>query len=485
VSSNPHSVIHRVLQSLSSLRLGIVLLILLGLAASAGTLILQRPVTEPETLRQLYSPGALRWLDAVGLTDVFHTRWFVALLGLTGLNMLLASIERFPQAWRYFARPYRRPEPAYLRSLKFQKQIPIRSEQEGIQAAEWVLAKFGLKPQRVVQTRGISLFGERHRISRLAAYVVHASLGLVFAGGIADAVWGYRGSLALGLNEQRNVLDSRGGAPRELPFTLRCEGAGQENYPDGSPRRWWSKLAVVEGGRVVARKEIAVNEPLTYRGIRFYQSSYGSTGQPSAIQLIVARKNKSESPRTIVLKEKEPVQLDEGTTVRLAAFVPDFVLNGNQIASRSSEPNNPAIQLVVKSKGEEDAVIWLFPRFPNFSPPDRSPYRFQFQDLSMGYYTGLQVAYEPGQWAVWTGFVLAAFGLALALYWVHLRVWAVPTSDAGGRLVLWVGASASKNREEVEGHFAELVEGIEKNLRGVPERLDEARGISVVESVGM
>lgn len=482
MSSNLRSPLQPILQSLSSLRLAVVLLILLGVASSAGTLILQRPFADPETLRSLYSPATLRWLDAIGLTDVFHTRWFAALLALTGLNMVLASIEGFPQAWRHFARPCRRPEPAYLGSLKLQKQIPIRSEEEGIEAAERVFASFGLRPKRVVQSQGPSVFAERHRISRLAAYIVHASLLLLFAGGIADAVWGYRGFVALGLDDQSDVIESRGGAPRMLPFTLRCEGAGRENYPDGSPRRWWSKLAVVEGGQVVSRQEIAVNEPLTYRGIRFYQSSYGSTGEASAIQLIASRKNESKSSRTIFLKGKEPVQLDEGTTVRVASFVPDFVLNGDQVESRSSEPNNPAVQLVVESKKMGEAVIWVFPRFPDFSHPDRSPYRFQFQDVKMGYYTGLQVAYEPGQWAVWSGFLLAALGLALAFYFVHLRVWAVPSSDARGRLVLWVGASASKNREEIEGRFSKLVEGIEANLGSVPATLERARGVSLVST---
>ena len=467
--------LQRVLQTLSSLRFAIILLILLGISLSVGTLILQRPFTDPATLRSVYSPDIPRWLDAAGLTDVFHTRWFVALLALTGLNMVLASIERIPQAWRYFARPYRRPEPAFLGSLWLQKQVPIRSEQQGIEAAERAFSTLGLKPKRVDQDQVTSLFAERHRVSRLAAYIVHASLVLVFAGGIADAIWGYRGFVALGLHDQSNVIESRGGAPRQLPFTLRCDGAGREDYADGSPRRWWSNLAVVEGGQVVARKEIAVNEPLTYRGIRFYQASYGSTGAANAIQLSVTRKKGSAASRNIVLKGNEPVQLDDNTIVRVAAFVPDFVLNGNQIESRSSEPNNPAIQLVVQSKKSEDVTAWLFPRFPNFSHPDNSAYDFQFQDLEMGYFTGLQVAYEPGQWAVWTGFVLAALGLALAFYFVHLRVWAVTERDARGRLVLWVGASASKNREEIEGRFSKLIEKIEANLSGASATLDAAR----------
>ncbi|HLY61412.1 MAG TPA: cytochrome c biogenesis protein ResB [Terriglobia bacterium] len=478
MSSNFTSIVRRISLALSSLRTGIVLVILLGIAASAGTLIMQRPLTDPEMIRQSYSPATLRWFDAFGLTDVFHSRWFVALLGLAGLNMVLASLDRFPQAWRYIARPYRQSDPAFLGTLKLQKQIPIESEEQGIDAAERAFRSIGLKPQQVGSGRHRSLFAERHPCARLAAYVVHASLLLVFAGGITDAVWGYRGYIALSPNQQSNMIEAQG-APKALPFTLRCEGAGQENYADGSPRRWWSKLAVIEGGRVVARKEIAVNEPLVYRGVRFFQSGYGSTGEPGALRLEATLKS-GFGAQEIVLHPNETVQLDADATVQLERFVPDFIIEGNQIESRSDQPNNPGIQLLVDSKNSGKTVVWLFPRFPNFAHADQSPYSFKFRDLQMGYFTGLQVAYEPGQWAVWTGFGFAALGLGMAFYFVHLRVWAVPTNDDRGQMLLWVGASASKNREEVEGRFSQLTEKIERNLAGDLDTRDGELAASMV-----
>jgi hypothetical protein len=55
--------------------------------------------------------------------------------------------------------------------------------------------------------------------------------------------------------------------------------------------------------------------------------------------------------------------------------------------------------------------------------------------------------------------------LAAAFYFIHTRVWAVPISDDRGRLVLWVGASASKNREEFEERFSKLVAEILDGLK--------------------
>ncbi|HUK86997.1 MAG TPA: cytochrome c biogenesis protein ResB, partial [Terriglobales bacterium] len=113
MAANLHSRRQRAWQSLASVRTGIILLILVGAVAAAGTVILQRPATDPDQIQRAYSPGLLRWLDALGLTNVFHSWWFALLLALLSLSIVLASIERFPTAWHYFARPYRRPEPHF------------------------------------------------------------------------------------------------------------------------------------------------------------------------------------------------------------------------------------------------------------------------------------------------------------------------------------------------------------------------------------
>ena len=72
--------------TLSSIKTGVVLLIMVVILAAVGTIILQRPVTEPDEMQRAYSPHTLRIFDALGLTDVFHAWWFVALL-------LLVSVE--------------------------------------------------------------------------------------------------------------------------------------------------------------------------------------------------------------------------------------------------------------------------------------------------------------------------------------------------------------------------------------------------------
>jgi cytochrome c biogenesis protein len=265
--------------------------------------------------------------------------------------------------------------------------------------------------------------------------------------------------------QESNQIAMHDGSGRSLPFAVRCDGAGQQNYADGSPKQWWSKLAVLDRGREVLDKEIVVNDPLVYRGVRFYQASYGSTGKVDKLYLLATPADGKGNAQEIAVAENEPVQLDADTSVRLAEFIPDYVVGDGHVYTRSTDVENPAAHLIVKSKATGKAFnVWL-PPIPGFEQNAASPYKFEASNLQMGYFTGLEVAHEPGQWAVWAGVILMGLGLAVVFYLVHMRFWAVPVMDAKGRPALWVGGAANKNREVFEGRFHKLVEAIQSELK--------------------
>jgi cytochrome c biogenesis protein len=474
-----HRASRRVWQTFSAIKTGVILLIVTVIVAAAGTLILQRPATDADEIQRAYSPQMLHLLDGLGLTDVFHAWWFVLLLTLVSLSIIAASIERFPNSWRFYSRPYKSPDETFRKALPLQMNIPIQDEETGLAAAERVFQRAGLKPERIVRESSFSLFGERNRISEMAVYIVHASLLLIFLGGIVDALYGWRGFISLTRGQQSSQLQQNG-AIRTLPFAIRCDGAGQENYADGTPKRWWSKLAVIDNGRVVQRKEIVVNDPLVYRGIRFYQASYGQTGKIDKLVLSATPTNGQGKAEDIALRLDETLSIDEDTTVRLAEFIPDYVVQDGQIYARSNDLENPAAHLVVESRKLAKPIdVWL-PPIAGFEQNAASPYKFEGKDVQMAYYTGLEVSHEPGQWGVWSGVLLMGFGLAFVFYVVHKRVWAVPFQDASGRLHLWIGGTANRNKDVFEEKFRKLVKEIEleTNVKPVAQPAERATSLS-------
>ncbi|MGZ4826398.1 MAG: cytochrome c biogenesis protein ResB, partial [Terriglobales bacterium] len=304
-----------------------------------------------------------------------------------------------------------------------------------------------------------SIYAEKNLWSVLSVYVVHASLLLILAGGIVDAFFGYKGYLMLTPGQSTTKLEQTNGITRPLPFTLRCDGTGQENYPDGTPRKWWSKLTVLEDGREILRKEIVVNDPLVTHGIRFYQAGYGMTGDVESVLLNVTR---GADTRQITLRSYQAAQVDADTTVSLAEFIPDYVMREGQIYTRSKDPVNPALRLEITDRARQaKSEVWLFPA--TRQQMGNSPLKFEFADLQMAAFTGLQVSHEPGQWLVWAGCLLMALGLVMAFYLVHQRFWAMAIETKNGP-ALWIGTAADKNREHFVEGFNRLIDDIRAEL---------------------
>lgn len=471
-------------KTLANLRTGITLLILVVIASATGTFILQRPVTDAEKMAQAYSPNALRWLDRLMLTDVFHAWCFLALLGLVSLSIVLVSVDRFPNAWRFYVRPYRKTDSHFRSALPVRVELPITNSAEGLNAAERALKKLNWPVERIVDGTETSLYTERHRFSVMAVYVIHASLLLIFAGGIIDGFFGYSGYLMLQKGQTGNVIETRTGAKKVLPFAVKCYEAGQENYADGSPKKWWSKLAVVQDGKEIENKEIEVNDPLVYHGLRFYQASYGMTGKLDGLKVLAT--SDSGAGREVTLSMNEPVDLDANTTVILAEFIPDFFIRDNQVFKRSDNPENPAFRLQVVNKvtGSE-AKQWLFPAYSDTAQGEQANYSFAFRDMQMGYFTGLEVSHEPGQWLVWAGCILMGIGLFVAFYMVHMRLWVTTIPDARGKLVLWIGGQANKNKDSFEQKFSQVVDLVRTELENSsggtrPARKKEERELALV-----
>jgi cytochrome c biogenesis protein len=414
-------------------------------------------------MQTAYSPQMLRILDAVGLTDVYHAWWFAALLALTAISIIFASVERWPNVWRFFARPYRKTDSHFRAVLPLHAQIPVERAADGLSAAQNALKKAGFKPQRIADEKEIHLYAEKHRFSLLAVYVIHASLLLIFLGGIVDAVLGYRGNINLipGTPAVSSV-QLRDDSVRNLPFAIRCDDAGMDRYPDGSPKRYWSNLAVVENGHDVLKKNIEVNEPLIYKGLRFYQADYGQSDRPKAYVIAAGSTTNAEDIKSVTVPVDGTADF-QGNKLRVVKFYPDAYRQDNgQVFQRSRSLSTPAAQLEMTTPAGKTYTTWLLYGEPARIGDTNSA--MQLSGLALNVYTGLEISYEPGQGFVWAGCLLLGLGLMVAFYLAHMRLWATVVDSPTAGLVLWIGGASNKHRDAFEQRFHDLVNDIETEL---------------------
>jgi cytochrome c biogenesis protein len=338
------------------------------------------------------------------------------------------------------------------------------------------LAHLGYPARQDVLPKG-TLYVEKHRLVRLAPYVVHASLLIIFAGAILDGTRGYKGFVNLRPGVSTDTIDplSGPGPSRHLDFSLRCDTAGMVPYPDGSPKQYWSQLTVLENGREVEHKKIWVNDPLTYKGVRFFQASLSSLG--TVRQLVMEATwlvNGVEKHKMLTLAMRAPLPLDDqGTAVALGDFLPDYVLEGNQISNQSNDPLNPAIHLLVRRATGQVTNAWVLPKSGRSDAPNDTGIKFRFVSVDMDSMTGLQVAHQPGQWLIWAGCLLLVTGLTMALYLSHIRIWGIVATDRKGQPALLLGGQPSKYRENFERKFNELTDEVQLILGQASENIEE------------
>jgi cytochrome c biogenesis protein len=98
-------IVNRALDFLSSVRFGVTLLCVLVAFSMVGMLIVQQNVNGFDAFYASLTPAEKTVYGYLGIFDIYHSWYFNFLLLVLSLNIVLASIDRFPSAWSYISRP--------------------------------------------------------------------------------------------------------------------------------------------------------------------------------------------------------------------------------------------------------------------------------------------------------------------------------------------------------------------------------------------
>jgi cytochrome c biogenesis protein len=430
-----------------SVRVAIFTLIALAVASIFGTIVEQN--LPPEKYHQIYEDWAYALMDRINLFDMYHSWWFLALLVLFTVNLTCCTLDRFPKVLKTVRNPRTMLDDGLEKSLS----LVDRWKKKG-KPSEWAppyveaLSSVFARPRVTEQAGEIHLYAERGVASRFGVYVTHLSIIIIFIGAIIGNVVGFKGYVNIPEGESVTQVPVRGGTRmQDLGFTLRCNSFRVETYPSGQPKAYISDLSVIEGGREVLRKkDVVVNDPLQYKGIWFYQSSYGQAGGTTA-KVEVSRPD-GTPVKVLSLPPNEPATLEGYGTVRGVNY------------DRNFQGKGPALEVVVERPGTPAASIWLVQGKPE---PDRQrddALVFAFGGLTSRMFTGLQVARDPGVNIVWFGCALMVLGIIMAFFLSHQRVWLRLAAGPDGRVAVALAGSASRNRLAFEKRFENIQTGV-------------------------
>lgn len=382
----------------ASVRMTVALLAFIATTVLLGAWCPQESQVGQDKVVEQFGPEMALVLHNLGITDIFHTPWFLILIGLLTVNMVACSMQRvFPKV-----RSLKLPMP-YLGGEAIEK-LPL-VEKVALGAAP--PRALDMLEQRLIACRykvrrnGNALVAEFGKFGRLAPTITHIGLLTLLAGVTITSWTGFSGfqpipvggSLDFGSSEHSRLWIGK------LPeWRVRVDASRREDYESGDPKQWYSDLTVIDGGLPVKSQQISVNNPLSYKGVDIYQSSWD-------LDSIVLRFNGRE--RRFELRQMGKVH---------AAFLP---LEAETVLIFSIRNQQQPLRIFAKTPQ------WEAPRLLTEIAAGKSARlgSVELTYVSVIPVTGLQYKCDPGLPITYIAFGFIITGVLLAAV-PHRQVWA-------------------------------------------------------------
>jgi cytochrome c biogenesis protein len=478
-------------RSLRSMRTALILLLLIALAAVAGSLVPQVSVADARIASIFRDhPLRARIYEQLGLFDVFGSWWFTLLYSLLLVSLGACLLPRT----RAFIRNLRtKPAPAReLDVLRHYAEVQVPTDPEhAILGARRVLRR---RLFRVSGPNGAPSLAADKGIGREGGSLLFHWAFFVLLVGI---VWG-KGT---GFSGQAVVVEGQtwteahanfDGTLREGRFfgedhsgvQIRVEDFEATYRMTGQPQDFVTRAELLDPDGTPARQvDIRVNHPAEIDGVKFFQFGYGWApvirvergGVPIFDGPVVCQQN--APPEGV-----SPLQLPWNCVVKLPSLDPDvgvrFELWPDSRALYALLETGQAMPMIT-----EFAPVMTYEVYRGDLRSDlvqstsildtTAMRRFdrgvvgagETKDLGDGLtvsfpdlrqYTVLTVSRDRGLWIVFLAAILIVLGLLPALYTSRRKVWVTAEPEGSGSL-LKVGGFALQRRSQFEEEFGKVV----------------------------
>lgn len=475
-------IVNRSLDAISSVRVGVVTLCILVVLSMAGMLIVQQNVQGFDAWYVSLTPAEKLVFGSLGLFDVYHSWYYLFALLFLSLNIILASIDRFPSSWSYIAKPKVKGSRGWLLGRRDNQIIHVgaASAKATANSIEELFKANGLKTTRTTEGENTYIFGQRGQINRLGAYVVHVFLLTLFLGHFVSLTTGFDADVRMipgGVTDEIQLiqydLDKKEKFNVKLPFSIECtdiqqrliDSNGSIDVSNTLDWRTQMKISDPEYGDQIA--DVSMNRPVSYRGYRFFQAQTIPVGNAREIALELTPQSGGETTSVKISRNGNEI-LPDGTRVEYADFMPDFTFGADgQPDTRSGEYNNPvAILNVTPPQGERVRVFAFAQRLADNIPvgAPKAGYKWRltgFEKSPLAHV--LSIKYDPFE-AAFIAWYIGGFGLIGALCFVffisHRRVWAQVSEDDEGKTEVVLAGEANRNHAAFSDKFNKIADAI-------------------------
>ncbi len=468
------SYVSRFLRFICSVKFGVTLLVLLGLACLIGMLIMQQNVDGFDRYFAELTPAQRLVYGKLGFFDIYHVWYFNALLAILSMNIILASIDRIPKTWLFVSKPNISVPVRWLREQKQTAELDLTgNKDEVIGRVSAAMKKMGWRSIKTTEKGGRTfVLGESGVWNRLGAYAVHVALLTIFVGGFLTAQFGSTGNLPLTPGKSANLmyetevnLDKTDQVTKRLPFDVLCTDVQQklikkEGGLSAMNTIDWITRFTISDETGTHEAFVQMNRPFDYRGYRFFQASFVPTGRARSITINATPAGGGTVQQVTIPRDGSTV-LPDGTNIKFSEFRGKFSIGQEDPNENTSDYPNPAAVLQVSQPGTPPQTAYAFgPQMANI-PIAAKPvagYTYQLADFEkVADQHILSVQRDPGATVVYVGFILLVLTLIAVFFFSHQRVWAAVEEGVDGNSNVVFGANTNRNVNSFDEKFTRFV----------------------------
>ncbi|MED3660594.1 cytochrome c biogenesis protein ResB [Ureibacillus sp. FSL K6-8385] len=487
------SIIDKIWNFFSSVKVGVSLIVITLIASSFGTFFPQKfniqAATEAE--KALYyeqNYGTLGKLYyELGLSDLYNSWWYQILVGLLAISIIVASLDRGIPLYKSLKNQRVKRHESFMKKQRIVAHGPV-TEGDASKTLDLIAEKMS-KLRYKVRRDGNALLAEKNRFARSGPYINHLGL-IIFLFGLMlrfipgfhvdEAMWIREGEIraipgmdGYYLENEKFILETYDNEPTRAQIE---QGVSKiaKNYqsdvklykqPEGAV------LGDTENLDLVKEYSIRVNHPLKYDGYSIYQMDY-RLNEFKSMTFGLTNKQSGESLGTLTIDltnpEKEYV-LGENTKVEILNYYPDFSGLKDGIPQTASQyPNNPAFvfKMITPDKPEGEISFVSIGAAPVEAGDNE--YKMTFKNVETRNVSGLAIKKDVTIPILIVGGIVFLIGLAIGSYWNHRRLWVQQLED--GTLLLaahtnknWFGLKKDLNVVTEYAHLPQYIDQLEEN----------------------
>jgi len=397
------TIVDKIWNFFSSVKVGIALIIITLIAASIGTLLPQEFYVKASDIEKgAYYEDVYGIVGKIyytlGLSDLYSSWWFQILVGMLAVSIIVASLDRGIPLYKSLKNQRVKRHESFMKRQRIVAEGQTASPEETLNKVEKKMTEM----KYIVRRDGSALLAEKGRFARYGPYINHVGLIIFLAGVMLRLVPGFYvdESIWVREGETRAITGMEGYFIENHKFILETH----DNTPQGEQLK--------QGVNVVAKNfqtdvtlykqpedaiagdtdnlekvkdySVRVNHPLKEEGYALYQMDY-RLNELKQMNFELVKKTTEQSLGKVEIdltNPKKEYDLGNGTSVKLLVYTPDFSGFENGVPqTATSVPNNPAFLFKMTTPDTPEGETSFVAIKQTLEPLGENQYKMKFESV--------------------------------------------------------------------------------------------------------